>query len=522
MEKRFLLALGLSFLVLFVYSSLVPKPQPIANQYVGNKTIVVKETLPPPVIVEKVEQKATLDLPKILDDSNLYHLKSNGLDLKFSKIGGFILETYDKEHKSAIAIKNIGLVRQWSQYPFNVSEVANGVVFEYLSKDGYGIKKIFIVSSGNIINLTINIYNISHSDITTYDILGGEFDLSGSKDPIGQRYYEASLLLNGNITRKPMHGLKKEVEYQGDIAWIALRDRYFCSVLMPEFNITQSMADSYDKKASFLVSVAERNLTAQNSAIEDRYKIYVGPQDERMLKEFAVGTDKIINFGTFDAISKIILFLLNAAHNVTRNWGWSIIFVTIFIYFILFPLSFKSMLSMKKMQALQPKIEELRTRLKDNPQKLNLEIMELYKREKVNPFGGCLPMLLQIPVFFALYQLLMRLISLKGAPFLWIKDLSEPDRLIIFKENLPLIGNEFNILPLLMAAGMFFQQKLSSSSSAAGTASTAAEQQKMMMIIMPVMFGVLFYKMSSGLVLYWFVNSLLMLGFQWKISKVKA
>jgi YidC/Oxa1 family membrane protein insertase len=128
-------------------------------------------------------------------------------------------------------------------------------------------------------------------------------------------------------------------------------------------------------------------------------------------------------------------------------------------------------------------------------------------------------MLLQIPVFIALYQLLMRLIELKGAKFLWIQDLSQPDRFIIFKSQLPFIGNELNILPLLMAGTMFVQQKLTSSSSS--VSKEAADQQKIMGIMMPIIFGVMFYKISSGLVLYWFVNSLLTLGFQWKISKAK-
>jgi len=146
--------------------------------------------------------------------------------------------------------------------------------------------------------------------------------------------------------------------------------------------------------------------------------------------------------------------------------------------------------------------------------------MELYKAEKVNPLGGCLPMILQIPVFFALYQLLMRFISLRGANFLWIKDLAEPDRLVTFHNSLPVLGNELNILPLLMAVSMFFQQKITASQTSASP--EAAQQQKIMMFMMPVLFGALFYKLPAGLVLYWFVNSLLMIAFQWKISKTNA
>lgn len=521
MEKRFLLAVVLSFFVLLVYSSFLKKTQPTANKYVTDN-LTAQQTIPSgPAISEKPKQKIDLNLPNILDSSNLYNYTSNGLDLKFSKIGGFILEAFDKTHKSAIAIKDIGLVKEWSQYAFNASQIPNGVVFDYQSKDGYGIKKIFRIMSNNGIDLTINIYNITTSQITGYDILNGEFNTSDTKDPIGLRYYEASFLLNDTVSRKQMHGKKKQAVYEGNIAWTGLRDRYFCTILMPQFKVNKALVDFSEKGPYLFLSIPERNLTEENSLIEDQYKIYIGPQDAKILKNFGGSAEKIVNFGMFDAISKALLFLLYVAHNVTKNWGVSIICVTILVYFLMFPLSLKSMLSMKKMQALQPKMEELRAKYKDDPKKLNIEIMELYKREKVNPFGGCLPMLLQIPVFFALYQLLMRFISLKGAHFLWIQDLAEPDRVILFKNSFPIIGNELNILPILMAIGMFFQQKLSSLSTGKVNSSTA-EQQKMMTIVMPVLFGFLFYKMSSGLVLYWFVNSLLMLGFQWKISRVKV
>jgi len=172
---------------------------------------------------------------------------------------------------------------------------------------------------------------------------------------------------------------------------------------------------------------------------------------------------------------------------------------------------------MKTMQALQPKIEELRKLYKDNAQKLNKEIMELYRQNKVNPLGGCLPLLLQMPIFFSLYQVFMRSIVLKGAHFLWIKDLSEPDRLFILPVSLPILGNELNILPLIMTIGMFFQQKMSMATASSGS----TEQQKLMMIIFPLMFGFIFYRMPSGLVLYWLINSTLMLLYQYRISRIK-
>lgn len=172
---------------------------------------------------------------------------------------------------------------------------------------------------------------------------------------------------------------------------------------------------------------------------------------------------------------------------------------------------------MKEMQVLQPRIEELRKTCKDNPQKLNKEIMELYREHKVNPLSGCLPLLLQLPIFYALYQAFMRAVALKGARFLWIKDLSEPDRLMVIKRipsTLPMIGNELNILPIVMAILMFYQQKSTLVSSAS---SGSQEQQKMMMVLFPLLFGVMFYRMPSGLVLYWLINSALTFFYQLRI-----
>jgi YidC/Oxa1 family membrane protein insertase len=173
---------------------------------------------------------------------------------------------------------------------------------------------------------------------------------------------------------------------------------------------------------------------------------------------------------------------------------------------------------MKEMQKLQPEIERLRAAYKDQPQKMNQEILQLYREHKVNPFGGCLPLFLQFPIFISLYQALMRSIELRGAGFLWIKDLSQPDRLYVFADKaFPVIGNEINILPLLMAAAMFVQQKFTSKTSP----SASPEQQKMMMIIFPAMFGFIFYHFPSGLTLYWTCYTIISSVAQWKLFHSK-
>ncbi len=211
-----------------------------------------------------------------------------------------------------------------------------------------------------------------------------------------------------------------------------------------------------------------------------------------------------------------MLGTLSFTHKVVKNWGLAIIILSLLIYLVLYPLTIKQMRSMKEMQVLQPKVEQLKVLYKDNSQRMNKELMELYKEHKVNPLGGCLPLLLQMPVFFTLYQVLNRSIALKGAEFLWIKDLSEPDKLAMLPVNLPVVGDQFNILPIIIAIIMFVQQKFST----AAATGEAAQQQKIMMIVFPFVFGLVFYHMPSGLVLYWLVNSLLMMLYQIKISKI--
>jgi YidC/Oxa1 family membrane protein insertase len=246
-----------------------------------------------------------------------------------------------------------------------------------------------------------------------------------------------------------------------------------------------------------------------------KFRIYLGPQDLKLINQANQEYTAVLYFGTFDFISHILIQILDWIYRLVHNWGWTIILFSIFISLLLYPLSLQQMRSMKQMQALQPKIEELRKVHKDNPQKLNKEMMDLYRIHKVNPLGGCLPLILQIPVFFALYQAMIRSIALKGAHFLWIRDLSQPDRLFAFTAIGPV--KEINLLPILMTAIMLVQQKLSMSA----VSGAVNEQQKIMTIIMPVMFLFIFYNMPAGLVLYWLINSSIMLVNQFKINRAR-
>ena len=243
-------------------------------------------------------------------------------------------------------------------------------------------------------------------------------------------------------------------------------------------------------------------------AVEDSYVLYAGPNDIARLKALGLGLEKIVYYGKLDGIVKALLVTLKFFHNIVRNWGVAIIILTMLINIILFPLTRKSFLSMKRVQEMQPHMEKLKKIHKDNPQKFQKEMAEVYKKYKINPLGGCLPMLLQMPVFFALYQALLRSIDLKDANFLWIKDLSRPD-FIKLPFSLPMLGNEIHILPILAIVAMFFQQRISTKSTPA-TTPEQAQQQKFMLIFFPLLLGFAFYNFPAGFVLYFLTNTALM------------
>jgi YidC/Oxa1 family membrane protein insertase len=241
--------------------------------------------------------------------------------------------------------------------------------------------------------------------------------------------------------------------------------------------------------------------------------LYFVPNKVSLLKQLNIGAEKIVDFGWFDVIAKPMLWGMNFADTFTHNYGVDIILLTILIKIIFYPLSVKSYKSMKEMQKLQPVVAKLREKYKDDKEKLNKEMMEIYKTRGVNPLGGCLPMVIQIPVFFALYRVLMGAIEFRHAPFVfWIKDLASPENLFTLSAagfSLPI-----RILPLIMGITMVIQQKMQPTS--------VDPMQEKMMLFMPVVFTFLFWGFPTGLVLYWLVNNVISIGQQYYINKQVA
>ena len=315
-------------------------------------------------------------------------------------------------------------------------------------------------------------------------------------------FHGPAALVDGELQEiKPKDLAEAEQTLQGKISWAAYESTYFMCGIIPAVGDSALLRLGADQneKVSTVLSGANDIIAPQGSHRYE-YTIYFGPKKLDTLKTVGNDLEKIIDFGWFDVMAKPTLYMLKFFYKYLQNYGFAIILVTIIIKLIFWPISHKGMKSMKTMQKIQPKMAKLREKYKDDQQRLNQEMMKLYQTYKINPLGGCLPMVLQIPVFFALYKVLLQTIELRHAPFmLWITDLSAPDRLSI-GFHIPYLGG-LPVLTLLMGASMFLQQKM--------TPSTGDPNQARMMMFLPVVFTFMFINFASGLVLYWFLNNLL-------------
>ena len=509
MEKRLFLAIALALLVLLSWSAFVSK-----TYHLDTKEVALKSTAPIPAKpIQNELISAKVSEPPA---SSLLTISQEKYDIVFIEPQAAIKEAIFKSYQNYTFPLQYGFLLEGQNMIFQKEKISEDRVnFVYRDKDKQIIKEFILSNSNYNIRLVVKVANLSNLPLNiNLPLILGLINLGG--DQAEARLKDATFAGKDKI----MHfNLRKDITLE-EIKFLGFRDRYFCAIIEPGSDIYTGFIKKINSQGSEIGLFANEFTLAVGQQKEFTFHIYLGPQELRHITSIKPEWAAVMYYGTFDFIAHLLLQLLDFIFGLVRNWGTTIVIISVLIYLILFPLTLKQMRSMKRMQALQPRIEELRKIYKDNAQKLNTEIMKLYREYKVNPFSGCLPMILQIPVFFALYQVLIRSVALKGAKFLWIKDLSLPDRLFIFPESTPFLGNvvkEINLLPILMTVGMFIQQK----SSMATTSTGSAEQQKLMLILFPLMFGFIFYHMPSGLVLYWFTNSALTLFYQLRINRQK-
>ena len=395
-----------------------------------------------------------------------------------------------------------------------VSEEAHSLIFTWVSPSGMSIHKKYTFSPDSYrIGLDLTVNNPSQQ------VFQGRPFLSILHPPAQKNQTYAfegpSALIDGKLHEIPVKKIEDQNTFQGRITWVALQGRYFMASIIPEEALEAVMrltmvGDGFVEARYVAPEVVVVPGTQKSIA----YSLFMGPKNIRILQGLGHELSRAVDFGMFDFIAKPALWLLNLIYGVIPNYGVAIIILTIFTKILLWPLGNKSYKSMNEMKKLQPLMAEIREKHKDDKKKMNEEMMGLYKTYKINPVGGCLPMIAQIPIFFALYRMLYQAIELRHAPFfLWIDDLSAPDRLFEFGFSIPFMEPPYGIpvLTIIMGATMFLQQKMAPP--------PGDPTQAKIMMFLPLVFTVIFINFSSGLVLYWLVNNVLSIAQQYYVSK---
>jgi YidC/Oxa1 family membrane protein insertase len=388
-----------------------------------------------------------------------------------------------------------------SDYRLTVVDSFSNRTDSILTVPAYGVRsgamsdEVSRVSMAGIATMGIDTLGIQH---------GGKVRYWGTDLPTFFGLRASTFSCSGpDATGAPESGSKIVDE---PILWVAVKNRFFVQILQPAAGCSGAILRASRRPgegtfAPATVSAVVRFnglVLAPGEASSRTFRLYVGPKKYWLLRSFGHHMGDIMEFGMFHYVCKLLLVTLNGLHALIPNYGIAIILLTVLVRIVFWPLTHKSTKDMQKMAKLQPQLLALREKLKDNPQKMNQETFRLYRENKVSPVSGCLPMLIQIPVFFALYVVLRSAVELRFAPFLYIVDLSEPEGLLA--GHVPIVGS-LNILPFLMTATMVWQQKL--------TPSTADPAQQKIMMGFSIAMMFLFYGMPSALLLYWTVSQTL-------------
>ncbi|MDA8434241.1 MAG: membrane protein insertase YidC [Nitrospiraceae bacterium] len=520
MENKTLLAIALSMFVLIGFQFLVAKQQPPVQPAKPGATAPAPKKeeaakTAAPAAVEVPPQTAPAEEKEIRVENSLFSavLSSRGGTVKFWELKKY----KDQKGKDVVLLPKTGPLPalgigadttfDLSRANFTVvgndltldgSNKSGTIVFEY-AKDGVSVRRTYTFYADT--------YSFDLADqvsgMPSYWITLGS-DFGAFEKEAGYAHLGPALLKGTSLEELKPKKLTEPKTFKDDLKWIAQEDKYFCSAIVPAAigEVLEARAWLYEGSPV---------IAFQGKPGENKFHIYAGPKENDRLEKLGFGLQYIIDFGFFSIIARPLFWILKFFYASIGNYGWSIILLTIVVRTPFIPLLNKGQRSMRKLQELQPKMNEIKEKYKKDPQKMQAEMMELYKKYKVNPMGGCLPMLVQIPFFFALYKVLLVSIELRGAPWLlWITDLSAPDTLFGHLAGFSLGGP----LPYLMGITMLIQQKM--------TPTSADPKQAKMMMLMPIVFTFMFLNFASGLVLYWLVNNLLSIIQQFFVNKKLA
>ena len=545
---NYILFLVLSFVIIFGFSYFFNNPEkqqqttaPQATDNVqntpGQSSPQASEPVPAQPVSNVAQNVNHYDELIKKDNGKIITIDSPLYKGKIDTLGGRVVEWQLKDYKATTAKNSppVNLINGEKQLittvnvkgtdipyliPFNYSGADNveltdsnkGITLTYTDPAGFKLTKTIEFELENyLLNETMTVTNTSGSAID----YGLGFEAFGKIEQKGRGDSSDELIVLLNNEVEKVSSLPKQAEqFNGQINWFGLNDKYFLSAIIPEIggNSTIYYSSLNSNKLLNAKYYYPREIINAGNTSTIKWKTYLGPKESKNLDVVGYGLNEAINWGWLGILAKLMLKFLKMLNSVFHNYGVSIIAITVILRVLFLPLTLKSMRSMKvmqnKMQAIKPKVDALKEKYKEDKQKQNAELMKLYTDNGVNPLsslGGCFPLLLQLPVFVALYDVLLYSIDVRQSSFLWINDLAEPEHLF----NIPIFGEyelPFRILPLLMGVSWFISQKMTPQTA---PGSESMELQMKMMQFMPIIFTVMFWGLPSGLILYWTVSNIL-------------
>ena len=483
------------------------QPKPI-NQQLNQttaSTIAAKEEVPQAKIGELIQKESNKNTVQAIEDTQIEEqeiiIETDKYKAVFSNKGAGIKNWFIKEKNGTL----VDLVLPetspvMSNFPGSIYKITesskNKIVFVYTSKENWKITKTFDLSSEYLHKLDFKLEKLSEdTKLPDIDTIWGPGIGTDAKE-LKENESVTRILGYTSVMPAKLEKLKLQNNQPQLYKWVAIDNRYFLTAFIPTNSLDFSNIEVSRKDKKHAPTLIVSANVKQNENIQSfSMQFFIGPKSYSHLKTFNMGLEKAVDFGFFGWLGKIAMTVLFFFYGLTANYGWAIIILTIIIQILVLPLTLKSYRAMAGMKKIQPLIKDLQTKYKSDPKRLQVEMMNLYKSQKVNPLGGCLPLLLQLPIFWALFTTLRNAYELRFAEWIfWVKDLSASDSLM------QIAGFNLNLLPLIMGIGMFFQQKM--------TSATSDPMQRKMMYIMPIVFTFMFWGFPAGLVLYWLTNSI--------------
>ena len=554
-QMRLLLAIVLSFLVFIVWQWLVVEPE-MARQ--AQQPAEIGESQPEPSqpapaqtdsgsaeITAEAERPAVPPPPPTSTDRPVRQIKIETplYTVTFTEKGAALDDLILKQYREAVdhdsplkdmvdtKARQLNLRAGWNGPGLDgmqdalyelttredvivVKDEQRTIEFQWINQDGVRVRKQFVFAPESyLIDLNVIIENAGPATLAGQPTVSIAHVVA---DPDSGITFEGAMaLVNGELEEIKVKDIAEKPALEGAFRWVGITDRYFMNVLIPAEALSATLQmKAVDENMVVSELILPETTIAAGQTTEFNLKALIGPKETEMLAEANYELGEAINFGWFDFLAKPFLWIMNQIYKVVPNYGVAIIVLTLMTKIILWPLGNKSYKSMNDMKRMQPLMAEIREKYKNDKKKMNEETMALYRTYKINPMGGCLPMVVQLPVFFALYRMLYQAIELRHAPFFgWINDLSAPDRLFDFPFSIPFMQPPYGIpvLTVVMGATMFLQQKMSPP--------PGDPTQAKIMMFMPIIFTVIFINFPAGLVLYWLINNIFSIGQQYYIQK---